>query len=116
MTGADRYRAGVAAEASVARHYESAGCAVAGRRWRGEGGEIDLIAREGEALVFVEVKKARSFARAANRLGRRQLERICAAATEFLAGEPRGQLTPMRVDLALVDSMGRVEVRENVTM
>jgi len=116
MSGAAAFRSGLAAEACVARHYERAGCRIAGRRWRGSAGEIDLIARDGAGLIFIEVKKARSFGRAADRLGSRQLARICAAATEFLAGEPAGQLTPMRIDLALVDEAGRIEVRENVTV
>ena len=116
MSGAAAYRSGLAAEACVARHYERAGCPIAGRRWRGASGEIDLIARDGTGLIFVEVKKARSFARAAERFGLRQLSRICAAATEFLAGEPGGQLTPMRIDLALVDATGRVEIRQNITV
>ena len=35
------------------------------------------------------------------------------AATEFLAGEPKGQLTDVRFDVALVDDKGRIEVLEN---
>ncbi len=115
MSGSVSYHAGLAAEAAVALHYGQQGLAVVGRRWRGTAGEIDLILRDGPALVFVEVKKARDFARAAERLTRRQLERIWGAACEFLAAEPKGQLTEARVDLALVDGVGRVRVVRNVT-
>jgi putative endonuclease len=103
---------GRAAEDSVERRYARGGLSVAARRWRGQGGEIDLVMREGEGLVFVEVKQAKSFAAAAERLTRRQIDRIVAAASEFLAAMPAGQLTPVRFDLALVDATGRVEVRE----
>jgi putative endonuclease len=82
-------------------------------RWRGAAGEIDLVVREGARVVFVEVKAARSFDSAAQRLGRRQMDRLCAAAEEFVGQEPAGLLTEMRFDLALVDGSGRVRVIEN---
>jgi putative endonuclease len=107
------HAAGAAAEESVAQHYGRAGCAVAARRWRGASGEIDLIAQEGDGLVFVEVKRARSLSEAALRLTGRQIDRIVAAATEYLATTPLGQQTPVRFDLALVDGIGRVEIVEN---
>lgn len=113
MAGIVGYLSGLAAEAAVERRYEEAGRRIAARRWRGKWGEIDLIAREGETVVFVEVKKAATHARAAERLGWRQVQRIWAAAQEFLEGEPRRGLTDVRFDVALVDAMGRVEIRQN---
>ena len=113
MTG---YYAGLAAEDIVATDYATRDHVVAARRWRGQAGEIDLIAREGDTVVFVEVKKSRSFATAAARLGGRQMERIVASATEFLAGEPRGQLTDVRFDLAIVNGFGDLKVIENAFM
>jgi putative endonuclease len=114
MSGLVSYNAGLAAEGAVAAHYAGRGLPEAGRRWRGTVGEIDLIVRDGAGIVFVEVKKARDFARAAERLTRRQAERIWATASEFLAGEPKGQGTDVRLDLALVDAVGRVRIVENV--
>jgi len=111
--GGTSYHAGRVAEDIVAERYRRRGLAIAGRRWRGAGGEIDLIVRDGEAVVFIEVKKSRSHARAAERLGERQIARLFSAASEFLAGEPKGQLTETRFDVALVDGMGRVEILEN---
>ncbi|MFC5565334.1 YraN family protein [Rubellimicrobium aerolatum] len=113
MRGGDAWRAGAAAEESVARHYEEQGAVVAARRWRSPWGEVDLIAREGERVVVVEVKRATRLDEAARRLGRRQMDRLCAAAAAFCAGEPRGALTELRFDLALVDGMGRVVVIPN---
>ncbi|WP_234984143.1 YraN family protein [Roseivivax jejudonensis] len=107
------YEAGRAAEATIASEYERRGYAIAQRRWRGAGGEVDLIARDGDGLIFVEVKKSRSFARAAERLSRRQMDRLCASAAEFCSTEPRGQLTDIRFDVALVDERGEVRVIEN---
>jgi len=116
VTGRVSYFAGLAAEDIVARDYAARAHQIAARRWRGKSGEIDLIMRDGETLVFVEVKKSATFARAALRLGRRQMDRLCASAGEFLAGEPRGQLTDVRFDLALVDGRGAVNVIENAFM
>ncbi len=113
MSGARSYRAGAAAEAAVARHYRDRGCTVAAARWRGTGGELDLVLRDGAGLIFVEVKKSRSFAAAAARLTPRQIARITDTASEFLGGEPAGQDTPARFDVALLDAQGRVEIVEN---
>ncbi len=113
MTGAVGYHGGAAAEESVERHYTRSGYEIAARRWRSEAGEIDLIARKDGTLVFVEVKRARDLARAAERLGVRQIGRILRAAELYLGGEPGGTDTPARVDVALVDGTGRIEVIEN---
>lgn len=116
MSGLVSYHAGLAAEDAVQRHYTDAGRVLAASRWRGKSGEIDLIVREGAAVVFVEVKKAATHAEAALRLTSRQMARIYASAAEFLAGEPAGQNTESRFDVALVDSYGRIEVLENAFM
>lgn len=110
------YHAGLAAEAIVARDYQQRGREVACQRWRGTGGEIDLIVREGDRIVFTEVKKSRTHDMAAQRLSRRQMDRLCSAASEFVAGEPRGQMTEMRFDLATVDQAGTVRIIENAFM
>ena len=116
MSGSIGYHAGRVAEDIVAQDYARRRHGIAARRWRGRAGEIDLIVRDGETVVFVEVKKSRDFATAARRLGRRQMDRICASAGEFLAGEPRGQLTDVRFDLAMVNDVGAISVIENAFM
>ena len=113
MGGLKGYLSGLAAEGAVARRYEAEGRPIAARRWRGKWGEIDLIAREGDTVVFVEVKQARTHDEAASHVTPWQMSRIRTAASEFLAGEPRGQLTEVRIDVALVDGYGRVEILEN---
>ncbi len=113
MSGLVSYCAGLAAEEQVARDYGRRGHALCARRWRGRGGEIDLIARDGAGYIFIEVKKARSLARAAERVSRRQLRRVHAAAGEYLGQAPGGLDTPARIDVALVDGAGRIEIIEN---
>ena len=113
MSGTVAYHSGRVAEDSVARHYERRGFRVLRRRWRGRGGELDLVLQSGDDVVFVEVKKARNHAGAAARVGRRQVERLLAAAAEYLGTAPMGQLTPARFDVATVDATGRIEILEN---
>lgn len=112
-TGSRNHYAGEAAECIVARHYADAGCPVRSQRWRGQAGEIDLVAEANGGVIFVEVKASKSHARAAERLGHAQIERLYAAGAEYLAGLPGGQATEARFDVALVDGTGRVEVVEN---
>ena len=113
MSGSVGYHAGLAAEDIVARHYVDRNQPVIHHRWRGKSGEIDLIARNGEQVVFIEVKKSRDFATAAFRLGQTQINRLMRAGAEFIGAEPHGLLTDVRYDLALVDGQGRVKVIEN---
>jgi len=113
MSGAVSYRAGLAAEDQVAQLYTRSGRRIAERRWRGISGEIDLIARDGAGVIFIEVKKSTTHAMAAEHLSARQMRRIYDAAAEYLGGEPLGQLTEARFDVALVDATGQIEVLEN---
>ena len=46
-------------EQLAAEHLAKAGFAILERNWRCELGEIDIVAREGEALVVCEVKTRR---------------------------------------------------------
>ncbi|SDJ90256.1 YraN family protein [Aliiruegeria lutimaris] len=112
MTGARSYHAGLAAEQIVARYYRERGLVLREQRWRGAAGEVDVIFAEGAGLVFVEVKASDNFESAAAHLGPRQMERIYAAAGEYLGQMPLGQATETRFDVALVDGAGRVEILE----
>ena len=115
MTAAARnYHAGLAAETSVLRHYVENGYTLLAQRFRGIRGEIDLIVQKGASVIFIEVKKSRSFDAAIVRLGPAQIGRIFDTASEFLGTQPLGQLTESRFDLALVNATGEVSILENV--
>jgi putative endonuclease len=43
-------------ERVAARHLEEAGLTVVDRNWRCDEGELDLVARDGDVLAFIEVK------------------------------------------------------------
>ncbi len=111
--GAMSFHAGLSAEGQIAQYYERRGCAVAGQRWRGRAGEVDLIVRDGAGLIFIEVKQSRSFERAAQAISAAQMKRIYACAEEFLSTEPNGSLTEVRFDVALVNGYGEAKIIEN---
>jgi putative endonuclease len=68
-------------------------------------GEIDIVAKRGAILAFVEVKARHSLDDAAEAIGARQRRRIVRAAEAFLARNPRyAGLTP-RFDVMLVSPM-----------
>lgn len=116
MSGLRSYLTGKTAEDGVMRAYSEAGYRLMCRRWRGEGGEIDLVLSKGDEVVFVEVKSSRTLAEAAQRLSQRQIARLMASAEAALGFFGRGSLTPMRFDVALVDRAGRIDVIPNALM
>lgn len=111
--GLRAWHAGAAAEEAVERAYLDQGMTLVARRWRGGGREIDLILRDGAAIIFVEVKASRDFETAAARVSAQQIVRIHAGARLFLAGEPKGELTPCRFDVALVNGAGEIRILDN---
>jgi putative endonuclease len=96
------YRLGLSAETLVAWHYRVRGFLVVARRFRSPVGEIDLVARRGRLLVFVEVKarsRPEDGLEAVNRAARR---RIAAAAERFVARHPGLAGHDRRFDVAVV--------------
>ena len=57
---ATRLRTGRLAEARAAEHLRALGYEILARNARTKYGELDLVARDGRTLVFVEVKAARA--------------------------------------------------------
>ena len=110
--GAKAHRTGVLAEENAARFLESRGFEILARRHRTPHGEIDLIAKEGDVLVFVEVKARPSRAQAAHSLTARQWARLEGAALHYVAESSLNQ-TDMRFDVLLVDADGICERIEN---
>lgn len=113
MSGATSYHAGFAAEEQVARTYERRGYQTQAKRWRGAGGEIDLILSNAKGYVFVEVKKSKDFTHAVERITARQMARIQNSASEFLGQLATGQDTNARIDVALVNASGEIQIIEN---
>jgi putative endonuclease len=70
---------------------------------RGTGtGEVDIIARRGDVVAFVEVKLRPSLDQAAAAISPRQQRRIANAARAFLSGRPDLASCTFRFDAVLV--------------
>ncbi len=95
---------GQAAEALAALYLAAQGLKVIERNFRVRGGEIDLICRDGRALVFVEVRlRARSdFGGAAASIGATKQRRIILAARHYLSTQ---MPTDCRFDCVLLDRL-----------
>ena len=78
---------GDGAEEAAVRLLERHGLEVIARNYRTRFGEIDVIARDGATLVFVEVRMRSSarFGGALASIGQRKRARIAAAARQYLA-------------------------------
>jgi len=89
-----RERRGRRAETIAVALLRIKGYRILDRRARLPAGEIDIVARRGRAIVFVEVKARTSRADAAASIQPRQMSRIARAAAQYLSG---------RADLAGLD-------------
>ncbi|MBI5708376.1 MAG: YraN family protein [Armatimonadetes bacterium] len=106
MSGLQPRKAGSAAEDEAARFLQEQGFTIITRRFKARHGEIDLIALEGEVLVFVEVKSTVKAERSPEEaIGDRKRERLFAAAEEYLAGY-EGPERPVRYDVVTVTPTG----------
>ncbi|WP_148716706.1 YraN family protein [Chitinolyticbacter meiyuanensis] len=94
---------GAAAEARAAAYLQRQGLRIVERNWRCRRGEIDLIARDGNTLVFVEVRAraSRSFGGAAASITATKRARIIAAAEHYLLGVR--PTPPCRFDAVCID-------------
>lgn len=96
---------GAAAEDEAARHLAAHGLRVIERNFRVRGGEIDLICRDGEAVVFVEVRLRRNlgFGGAGGSITATKQARIVMAARHWLARHRQYGEAPCRFDCVLLD-------------
>ena len=78
---------GAAAEELAAMFLEGRGLRIVERNYRCRFGEIDLVARSGAVLVFVEVRarKSEAFGGAAGSITAAKRRRLVAAARHYLA-------------------------------
>ncbi len=98
------------AEALAAAWLRLRGWRVLGRRVRTPAGEIDIIARKGRCVIFVEVKQRRRMEDALNALLPAQQRRIAAAAQCWLDSQPEQGVMELegRFDLIAIDARGRL--------
>lgn len=87
------------------RHLEERGYRLQARNVRLAGGEIDLVAQDGDVLVFVEVKARRGEGRAGEAVSADKQRRLSRAAAAWVSrrGMPRGGC---RFDVVTVEGSG----------
>jgi putative endonuclease len=93
---------GLSAESRAAAYLIAKGYRVIARRFRTPVGEVDIVARRRDVLVFVEVKARNTLDDAALSLLPRQQQRIAAAAGAWLSAHPEDAESNIRFDAVLV--------------
>jgi len=108
---------GKTGEDLAVRELERRGYAIVARRYRQRGGELDVIARDGPTLVFVEVKtrQDRAFGDGAEAVGFFKRRRMARLAQDYML---RQRLTdcPCRFDVVSIhtdDGRPVIEVFQN---
>jgi putative endonuclease len=84
--GMESYQQGLAGEEIAERYLVQHGYEIVERNFRSQQGEIDLVAREGDDLVFVEVKNysARSYGTPLSAVNQSKRRSIIHAARTFI--------------------------------
>ncbi|MDE2765049.1 MAG: ribonuclease HII [Chloroflexota bacterium] len=108
-----RSRLGAQGEEIAAAYLAVAGLRVAARNFRTRRGEVDIVAEDGETLVFVEVRTRRtaSFGSPEESVTARKRQRVAVVAQEYLRQHGL-ESRPWRVDVvAVLAQRGTPEVR-----
>jgi putative endonuclease len=108
-----RQQFGQFGEDLACRELERRGYVILTRRYRQQGGDLDIIARDGEAIVFVEVKArdGRDYGDASEAVTNRKRSRMTQLALDYLA---RNNLTerPCRFDVVSIHMENELPVVE----
>lgn len=94
---------GADGEATACTALADRGYRILARRYRTRAGEIDVVARHGDVVVFVEVKtrRGRDFGDPAAAVTREKQRRLALMATDYLARH-RLERAPARFDVVAV--------------
>lgn len=99
-------RRGRRGERAAARHLRRRGWTILATRWRGAGGELDLVAARAGTVILCEVKTRGARAALAEPHTAAQRARMRRAAGAFLAGRPELGGRTVRLDLITVHLRG----------
>ena len=93
------------AERLAERYLARRGLTLVARNYRCRRGEIDLVMRDTESLVFVEVRRraSRAFGGGLDSVDARKQARLVAAAEHYLMMNRVGDDRPCRFDVIAVD-------------
>lgn len=96
------FRLGISAESRAALFLIAKAYRILARRWKTPFGEIDIVARRRNDLVFFEVKARDTLEGAAEAVTERNKQRIVAAAHLWLAHHPQDAQRALRFDVILM--------------
>ncbi len=96
------HRLGHLAEIRAALALQVTGWRILKRRYKTRAGEIDLIAKRGKTVAFVEVKARRSREAAMNAVTPASQRRIEKAARIFVTEHPKAGFYTLRFDVMIV--------------
>lgn len=96
-----RRRLGDRGERRAERWLQRQGLRPVARNWSCRHGEIDLVMRDGDQLVFIEVRlrTPRGFASGIESVDRHKQRKLIQAASAYLAAHPEVQVMPCRFDV-----------------
>jgi putative endonuclease len=89
-------------EDAAARHLAGLGWSLLARNWRAGAGEVDIVAQEGDCVVFVEVKAHADPGNLEWSVGPTKRRRIVSASRRWLAAHPESDSSYVRYDVILV--------------
>ena len=103
----DRQETGRRGEQAAAAYLERVGFAVLDTNWRTKAGEIDIVARDGDTLVLVEVKTRRTLTKgtpedSVTASKQRRIGRLASAYLQAMGTEP----ADVRFDVVTIYVLG----------
>jgi len=103
---------GDAAEDRACRHLDRSGFTIVERNFRTPGGEIDIVARKGDVLVFVEVRSREvpGFGTPEESVTLAKRRRIVAAARQYLSKVLPSSWREARFDVIAIEGSGEAVV------
>ena len=107
------YRSGLWAESLAALYLTAKGYRILARRYRTPLGEIDLVAKRGRVVAFVEVKARPSHEAGLFAVSQAAQGRIARAARHYISGHPRYVDHDLRFDIVTVVPPCRVRHLDN---
>lgn len=110
------YDRGIMAEGVAEMFLRAKGYKILERRYRTKVGEVDIIALDGDYIVFVEVKARATLDEALFSITPKMRGRISDAAMAFLSDHPHYTMRPMRFDVMAVKMPFTIRHMENAFM
>jgi putative endonuclease len=103
---------GDATEERACRHLDRSGFTIVERNYRTKGGEIDIVARKGDVLVFVEVRSLEvpDFGTPEASVTPVKRRRIVVAARQYLSKVPPSSWREARFDVIAIEGSGDAAV------